>query len=138
MLRRLTSLSMLAPLVLAACAGWVNGELRFARALGSHMVLQQAPARANVWGFGAPVGAEVVITMLTADDGPGRLVWSANITADATGSFAALLPPQSSGPRGSPISHTIRAATSDGVVAAEMSDVLFGDVWMCGGQVSSG
>jgi hypothetical protein len=130
----------LVPLVaLATFTGWADGELRFSRALGSHMVLQQAPARANIWGFDAPAGAEVIITLRAMDGGSGRLVGTANATADQNGNFAALLPPQSPGPRSSsPTAHTIRAAVVSGrktVAAVEMVDVLFGELWMCGGYV---
>ena len=128
--------SVLAPFVtLTAFAGWVDG-LRFSRALGSHMVLQQAPARANIWGFDAPPGAEVIVTLWGIDGGSNRLVGTAKATADQNGNFVTLLPPQLPGPRGSPTAHTIRAAVSGHeTVAAEMVDVLFGEVWMCGGSV---
>ena len=132
------TLGVLAPLVAVAAftVGWADAEFRFSRALGSHMVLQQAPARANIWGFDAPAGAQVIITLLAMDGGSGRLVCTATATADPNGSFAALLPPQSPGPHSSPIAHTIRAAVAGrNTVAAEMVDVLFGELWMCGGSV---
>lgn len=139
--QRLATLGVLAPLVaLGALTGWADGQLRFSRALGSHMVLQQAPARANIWGFDAPAGGEVIITLLAMDSesgsGSGRLVGTATAMADQNGSFAALLPPQPSGPRSSPIPHTIQAAVSGHeTIVAEMVDILFGEVWMCGGSV---
>jgi hypothetical protein len=34
---------------------------RFANTFGNHMVLQQAPKRANIWGYGK-VGQEVLVT----------------------------------------------------------------------------
>lgn len=37
-------------------------NLRFASYYGSHMVLQKAPARAVVWGYGE-TGAEVVLSL---------------------------------------------------------------------------
>jgi len=115
----------------AAVAG---GSLRFSRALGSHMVLQQAPARANIWGFGAAPGGQVVVTLWEM---AGRAVANATATATADGSFAVLLPPQPSGPRGAPTAHAIRAAavgSSATDATAELVDVLFGEVWLCGGQ----
>ena len=131
-------LAMVASLVLGlvaqAAAEPAGGPLRFSRALGSHMVLQQAPARANIWGFGAAPGEQVVVTLREM---AGSAVANATATATADGSFAVLLPPQPSGPRGAPTAHAIRAAavgssaTDD---AAELVDVLFGEVWLCGGQ----
>ena len=118
-----------------AQAAEAGGSLRFSRALGSHMVLQQAPARANIWGFGAAPGEQVVVTLREM---AGSAVANATATATADGSFAVLLPPQPSGPRGAPTAHAIRAAAvgssaTDGD-AAELVDVLFGEVWLCGGQ----
>ena len=37
-----------------------DNVLRFANTFGDHMVLQKAPARATVWGYGE-VGREVVV-----------------------------------------------------------------------------
>eukprot|EP01043_Picozoa_sp_COSAG02_P008416 COSAG02_NODE_269_length_26468_cov_4.489021_3_plen_169_part_00 len=135
----LRKLRLLAPLVLTSYCGVVDGELRFSRALGSHMVLQQAPARANIWGYGAPSGAEVAVTLLATDHGVEHFVGTTTAIAGADGSFSVLLPPQSPGPRGSPTAHTIRATVTGDTSAAEMVqmvDVLFGEVWICGGSVS--
>ena len=128
--------ALLAPsLVLGvAQAAMPGGPLRFSRALGSHMVLQQAPARANIWGFGAAPGGQVVVTLREM---AGSAVANATATATADGSFAVLLPPQPSGPRGAPTAHAIRAAAAGSSAtddAAELVDVLFGEVWLCGGQ----
>ena len=122
----------------AAAAAATGSRLRFSRALGSHMVLQQAPARATIWGFGAPPGGQVAVTLralAAGAGGQGRLVANATATAGADGSFAALLPPQPAGPRGSPTAHVVRAALAGGssTVATEIVDVLFGEVWLCGG-----
>ena len=117
-----------------AQAATAGGPLRFSRALGSHMVLQQAPARANIWGFGAAPGEQVVVTLREM---AGSAVANATATATADGSFAVLLPPQPSGPRGAPTAHAIRAAavgSSATDATAELVDVLFGEVWLCGGQ----
>ena len=95
-----------------------------------------------------------------ASGGPGHLVATAAATGGADGSFAVLLPPQPSGPRGSPTAHSIRATVAASPVAgggggggvggghtggtrgdgdgdasySEIVDVLFGEVWLCGGQ----
>ena len=64
-------------------------------------------------------------------------VATVNTTALADGSFAVLLPPLPSGPRGSPAAYTIRAtAAGSGSEqdAVEIVVVLFGEVWLCGGQ----
>ena len=50
-------------------------QLRFSRARGSRMMLPQTPARANVWGFGAEPGRQVVVTLRTmaAAGRPGEI-----------------------------------------------------------------
>jgi sialate O-acetylesterase len=110
----------------------VTAALRFSRALSSHMVLQQAPARANIWGFGAPAGSQVAITLHTvAPDTTqqGHLVARVSTVAMSDGSFVAKLPAQAGGTT----AHIIRATVAAGD-SAEIDDVLFGEVWACGGQ----
>jgi sialate O-acetylesterase len=82
------------------------------------MVLQRAPASAVVWGF-ANVGATVVTTFnrntyssVAGSDG----VWRAHLQPTVAG-----------GP------YTISFSSTTGETAA-ISDVLFGDVYVCGGQ----
>ena len=50
-------------LFLATCnvQGKSVSGFRFANIFGNHMVLQQAPKRATVWGFGE-IGQEVLVT----------------------------------------------------------------------------
>ncbi len=49
-------------ILLAVVLGEIKSEsvFRFANMFGSHMVLQQAPKRASIWGYGE-VGQEVVV-----------------------------------------------------------------------------
>lgn len=82
------------------------------------MVLQQTPAKAQVWGF-ADSGSSVTITM------DGEQVAQATVGSD--GKWSAKLPATASGGP-----HTIEATA--GGSTARISDVLFGDVWFCGGQ----
>jgi hypothetical protein len=88
-------------------------------ALGSHMVLQRAPAAAVIWGF-SPAGSTVTTTL---DSAPAL-----SATADAGGIWRQSLPPtEAGGP------HTIHVASSSGATEV-LEDVLFGDVYLCGGQ----
>jgi sialate O-acetylesterase len=86
--------------------------------LGDHMVLQRAPASAVVWGF-APAGT-VVTTVFngkyyTSTTGSDR-IWRTH-----------LLPTEAGGP------YEITFRTSNGATGS-LSDVVFGDVYLCGGQ----
>jgi hypothetical protein len=88
--------------------------------LGSHMVLQRAPAVAVVWGFAA--AGSTITTTLDA----GTPLKS---TADATGTWRQSLPPTPSGGE----SHVIRVESSEGNIApVTLSDVVFGEVYVCG------
>ena len=45
-------------------AVYFTGEnFAFARTMGDHMVLQRAPARARVWGYGFNVGDTVSVSL---------------------------------------------------------------------------
>ncbi|KAL3892624.1 MAG: hypothetical protein SGPRY_014949 [Prymnesium sp.] len=90
------------------------------RTLGSHMVLQRAPQRAVVWGF-AQAGTKVATTL----DGQHQLT----TLAGADGIWRQLLPAMPASVK----SHRLDFVSSAGE-RASMEDVLFGDVYLCGGQ----
>ena len=93
---------------------------RFATVYSDHMVLQREPSQASIWGF-ASAGASVSVKAGVA---------TATTTANADGIWRASLPPQ-------PASTTpvVLSASSGGKTIA-VNDVLFGDVWVCSGQVT--
>eukprot|EP01046_Picozoa_sp_COSAG06_P010524 COSAG06_NODE_576_length_14051_cov_5.354644_1_plen_291_part_10 len=83
------------------------------------MVLQREPQTASIWGFSAP-GASVALKAGVA---------SATATASPGGIWRASLPAQPAS--STPVTLT---ATSGGATIS-IKDVLFGDVWVCSGQV---
>ncbi|XP_029302776.1 sialate O-acetylesterase-like [Cottoperca gobio] len=97
-----------------------DGDLRFASYYGDHMVLQKSPERAVLWGYG-PEGAQVTVSL----SGPGTQklspvtvtegIW--RVTLDAV---------EAGGP------YIVTAACQSST--ANLTDVLFGDIWLCGGQ----
>ena len=104
--------------------------------LGSHMVLQAAthgpkligpklsPRQAVVWGF---VAAGTVVT--TVMDGAHTMTTA----ADASGTWRQTLPATAASL--TPHSFSFSATTiGGGVLTARIDDVLFGDVYLCGGQ----
>ena len=97
-------------------------SFRFATVYSDHMVLQREPSQASIWGF-ASAGASVSVKVGAA---------TATATSDASGIWRASLPPQ-------PAS-TIPAvlSASSGGKTITVNDVLFGDVWVCSGQVTVG
>ncbi|XP_067675338.1 sialate O-acetylesterase-like [Haliotis asinina] len=96
----------------------------FASYFGDHMVLQQAPKKATIWGYAAKEGEEITVSIsgkgqvnTTSFIGPipSTPVWSVQLPAiDFLGPY------------------NITAASSEGSI--NLTDVLFGDVWICSGQ----
>uniref|UniRef100_A0A8B9JLJ8 Sialate O-acetylesterase domain-containing protein n=1 Tax=Astyanax mexicanus TaxID=7994 RepID=A0A8B9JLJ8_ASTMX len=85
---------------------------RFASYYGDHMVLQKAPAGAVLWGYGSS-GAQVKFLL----SGP-HSIW--RVTLEPV-------------PAGGPYNLTaIQKGTSSSKIL--LTDLLFGDVWLCGGQ----
>ena len=99
----------------------ITAPVRFAQVYSDSMVLQRAPERASIWGYSSP-GTTIKAALNGAE--------VATAVANASGVWIALLPAQSAS---KPLdSHTI--VVTDGVTNASITDVLFGDVWVCSGQ----
>jgi len=96
-----------------------EGAFSVANYYASHMVLQCAPKRANIWGHGDVPGAKVNIIM-------GRQT-IATTTVGSDGKWSALLPATTAGGP-----HTITLTSGSNTIV--MNDVMFGDVWICSGQ----
>ncbi|XP_071113686.1 sialate O-acetylesterase-like [Haliotis cracherodii] len=96
----------------------------FASYYGDHMVLQQAPRKAAIWGYASKEGETITLSIsgkgevnTTSFNGPMATtpVWSVQLPAiDAGGPY------------------NITATSSEGSIV--LTDVLFGDVWICSGQ----
>ena len=97
----------------------VGTSFKLSATLQDSMVLQRAPASAIVWGF-APAGTVVTTTF------NGQKITS---TADSSTVWRAKLPPTAA----TGVPQTLSFAASTGETAA-LKDVLFGDVYICGGQ----
>lgn len=89
------------------------------RTLGDHMVLQCAPQAAVVWGHTKP-GATVFTEFA------GQTLIS---TADPAGTWRQRLPPTPA----AKTAYTLNFKSDSGETAT-LRDVLFGDVYICGGQ----
>ncbi|XP_074534926.1 sialate O-acetylesterase [Halichoeres trimaculatus] len=97
-----------------------DGILRFASYYGDHMVLQRSPESAVLWGYG-PEGALVTVVL----SGPLKQEATAVVVTDGIWRVT-LDPVEAGGP------YNVTAATEDS--KATLTDVLFGDIWLCGGQ----
>ncbi|KAL1256669.1 hypothetical protein QQF64_012214 [Cirrhinus molitorella] len=108
-------------LVLSAFSGVLSAaeKFRFSSYYGNHMVLQKAPAEAVVWGYGQK-GAMVVVSLsetykisTTVING----IWRAT-----------LKPVEAGGP------YNLTASQSITNSSITLTDILFGDAWLCSGQ----
>jgi sialate O-acetylesterase len=111
--------ALLLLLVASESADPTNTTLRFAAALGDHMVLQQAPAKPAIWGFGK---ASEMVTVTQSSGGKKML--SVTVSADATGLWSATM--QATAASFNPYSFSVSSSSGDSVVL--ISDILFGDV----------
>uniref|UniRef100_A0A8C1NDW7 Sialic acid acetylesterase n=1 Tax=Cyprinus carpio TaxID=7962 RepID=A0A8C1NDW7_CYPCA len=107
-------------LLLSAFASVLSAEVfRFSSYYGNHMVLQKAPAKAVVWGFGQ-TGAKVVVS----------LSGSKNVsTTVINGIWRTTLEPVEVGDP-----YNLTASQSITNSSITLTDVLFGDTWLCSGQ----
>ena len=94
-----------------------------------HIVLQRAPQRAVVWGFGDPR----TLTILTINNKTYTTVSgveSGNVQNESIWSLT-LDPVSDEGPFDIHVSQPLANGT---LVTIALHDVLFGDVWICSGQ----
>ncbi|XP_046342777.2 sialate O-acetylesterase-like isoform X2 [Haliotis rufescens] len=101
----------------------ING-LEYASYYQDHMVLQRAPQKALIWGYGRQIGDQVTVEISKTGSVHTRIIKNTNGTG---GVWQVKLPAVSdTGP------FIITASSQEGNVS--IHDVLFGDVWMCPGQ----
>ena len=107
------------------------------------MVLQRAPDQANLWGFVdncAPVTVYFNSTTISATVTPGSYIYLSLSAAYCTTVFSTdngtvcrwrtILP--ATEPTATPVTITASSSSSAGNIT--LTDVLFGDVWVCSGQ----
>jgi sialate O-acetylesterase len=121
-----------------ATAAAPPAAVRFSNVLGSSMVLQQAPDASQLWGtYAGPVRAgqtlqlvlERVPTASSLPAGDGGVAEAVSVPIGADGRWSAQLSPVPAGPQ------AYRAtATTSGAKPAVLDDLVFGDVFVCGGQ----
>ena len=115
--------ALLLPSALAAA------NLTLSSTLSSYMVLQQAPARARIWGTGEP-HALVHATALHSTSPAGGPVGRTAVI-DASGRWQLFLPPTSAASvGGKPFNLTV----SSGASRITLTDLHWGEVWLCTGQ----
>ena len=120
------NIQLLLPLQIdVSCSGGPCAEFELMpEFLDSNMVLQRAPTSARIWGDHAVPG-ETVSAVL--DD---THVWNSTVSAD--GSWAVQLAPQEAS-----TGHTITVGFTVSKRSKVLSNLAFGDVYLCSGQVSA-
>ena len=115
--------------------------LCFDGTLSSHMALQQAPARAAVYGTIDPPAShqalpEVVVSVATHDSQGSHRLYTTHATVDMTGGvlrWVAYLRPTAGGSAEFAIHATLAGERGAGGTTT-LWHVVFGDVWLCTGQ----
>jgi hypothetical protein len=122
------------PFASTPCIGGGEGDICFSWALGSSMVLQQAPAKTAVYGWltGGPTSSTVAVTVATEGRGGGdapytvpAVLTTAPPGTNHTALWKAVLRPAAAGGNFS-ISAKCTAGCSGGAV---IHNLTFGDVW---------
>lgn len=101
----------------------VQAEVTLPHVIGSNMVLQR-DMQAPIWGWAAP-GEEVNITLSAEAEGV-EPISTTTAVADAEGNWQVKLPAMAAGGP-----YTLRIKGSN---TLELTNVLFGEVWVCSGQ----
>jgi len=109
----------------------VHGAIRFANYYQDHMVLQRAPQRSIVWGYSDDFDTPITLSMnnkayqtksssTPSADSVGESIWSVTLDAQIE-----------EGPFQVKVTHPLANGTLETIT---LNDILFGDVWFCGGQ----
>ncbi len=101
----------------------VHSEVTLPHVIGNNMVLQRN-MQAPIWGWASP-GEEITVILSTESEGVEPISTTTAI-ADAEGKWQIKLPAMAAGGP-----YTLRIKGSN---TLELTNVLFGEVWVCSGQ----
>ena len=122
------------PVGLKPATPWVpcnaSTGICFSESLGSHMVLQQAPAKACVYGMLGAGGTSATVKISSSSSSSSSIPYELEVAAEVTagGHWKACLAPQKVGG-----DYSI-TASSNAKATARIEHVTFGDVFYCSGQ----
>ncbi|XP_046843511.1 sialate O-acetylesterase-like isoform X2 [Xenia sp. Carnegie-2017] len=112
--------------VLAVSQG--QDVFRFAKIYSDHMVLEQAPKRAVVWGYGE-IGKKVLLQF--SGQSYDSLITAHEQGNQSVGLWQVLLLPTTFGGPYQIVAHSTVKGKEKTI---NLMDVMFGDVWICSGQ----
>ena len=102
----------------------IHAEVTLPRVIGSNMVLQRN-MEVPIWGWAAP-GEEITIILSAENEGADPLFSTTVMVSDAEGNWRTELPAMEAGGP-----YTLRVVGNN---TLELTNVLFGEVWVCSGQ----
>ncbi|XP_072283344.1 sialate O-acetylesterase [Pyxicephalus adspersus] len=102
-----------------------DAAFRFASYYGDHMVLQQQPSSAVIWGYGE-LGSQVTVSLIRGLETISKIT----VAANGEGVWRVQLPPME---YGGPY-HLVAQQFAQNISSIHLVDILFGDVWLCSGQ----
>lgn len=112
--------------LLGCCTLQTHALLHVAPTLGSHMVLQQAPRQAAIYGAASPGDTiSVFLSPVLSPSSGDNATRTATTTTDFYGQWSVRLPPVPGGETAF-VLVLVNERTEERV---EMEDVLFGEVW---------
>ncbi|XP_069470638.1 sialate O-acetylesterase isoform X1 [Ambystoma mexicanum] len=119
--------SLVLCIFLSAFSPQADALFDFASYYADHMVLQMAPAKAVIWGYGDAGG---VVTISIFKEFDGIMKKSVHVKGNLGIWKAALDPVEHGGP------YRIHAEQNfmGEITSITIEDIFFGDVWLCGGQ----
>ena len=109
----------------------VHGAIRFANYYQDHMVLQRAPQQSIVWGYSDDFDTPITLSI---NDKVYQTMSSSISSADMVDAsiWSVSLDPQiEEGPFQVKVTRPLANGTLETIA---LNDILFGDVWFCGGQ----
>eukprot|EP01084_Bolivina_argentea_P283290 485116_1 len=119
-------------LLLSVCFSQEN-TFSFSNVHGDYMVLQQAPFKANIWGFSKIENDKISVTLTNTDK--NQLIQTINTIATKNNEFNATIWKVLFDPISTSFSnYTISAHSSSLNTTIKLKHILFGDVIVCSGQ----
>jgi hypothetical protein len=116
----------------SGCYNGAQCPANFSAHFQTHMVLQSAPSQAALYGMAPVAGSTVTVSLLGATDNLEVVSSSVSATVSSSLTWKILFPAQQPGGNFSVAVACTKGCTNS--TATTITDVTFGDVWVCSGQ----
>eukprot|EP01084_Bolivina_argentea_P283291 485117_1 len=120
-------------LLIYCLADQANNTFSFSNVHGNYMVLQQAPLRAQIWGFSPVINDAITVTLTDSDK--NQIIQTVNTLSKIDNEFNTTIWKVMFNPVPTSFSnYTISAKSSASNSVITLKNILFGDVIICSGQ----